>query len=103
MNQVLPRMNRDDGDFIPPSDRFISSLDGTYYKPSEVAVLVGKSEVTIRRLLKNPNIKAPSYEGHQGKNRYYLYTPEDVEEIKAYYEKEAQVIPRNDDQDPEEG
>jgi len=68
-----------------PADKLISSLDGTYFKLSEVATLIGRSDVTIRRLIRKKLIKAPSYQIRQGKSYYYLFTPEDVQELKDYY------------------
>jgi len=72
-----------------PADKLISSLDGTYYKLSEVAVLVGRSDITIRRLIRKKRIKAPSYQIRQGTSYYYLFTPEDVQELKDYYGKQG--------------
>jgi predicted transcriptional regulator len=94
MTQVLPRLNRTEGEFVPPSDALISSLDGTYYKLSEAVILTGKSASTLRRLMKKNLVKAPSGMVRQGKNTYYLYTPEDIQEIRDYYTEETQVVIR---------
>lgn len=94
MSQVLPRLNRTEGTFVPPSDALISSLDGTYYKLSEAVILTGKSASTLRRLMKKNLVKAPTGEIYQGKNKYYLYTPEDIQEIRDYYTKQTQVVNR---------
>lgn len=89
-SQVMPTQpNMADPSFITPVDRLISSLDGVYYKLSEVAEILGRSPTTIRRATKNQNIKAPSYQITQGKNLYYLFTPEDVEELRRHYGNRA--------------
>lgn len=102
MNMILPRQSRSEDEFVPPSDRLISSLPGTYYKLSEVSILVGRSEASLRRLMRKRLLKAPSYQVDQGKNTYYLYTPEDVAEIKHHYEQEATVRKRVDDDDQDQ-
>jgi hypothetical protein len=72
-----------------PADRLISSLDGTFYKLSEAAQLVGRSDITLRRLIHKKKVKAPSYQIRQGSSKYYLFTPEDIEELKSYYGKQG--------------
>lgn len=94
MNRPLPRMTRSDEDFVPPVDRLISSLDGTWYKLSEVVILVGKSESTLRRLIGKGVTKAPSAVITQGKNTYYLYSPDDVRELQEHFENESRPIMR---------
>lgn len=70
---------------VSPADRLISSLDGTYYKTSEAAELVEISEITLRRLIHKNRVKAPTHLVRQGKAYYYLFTPEDIEELRDYY------------------
>lgn len=73
-----------DDAFVTPADRLISNLDGTYFKLSEAAKILNTSATTLRRLMKNPAISAPSYQVRQGQMYMYLYTPEDLKELKAY-------------------
>lgn len=95
MSEVTPRQQSDDSEvFVSPADRLISSLEGTYFKLTEVADLLGKSEITLRRLIKKNVVKAPSFQIRQGENLYYLYTPDDVEELRKYYGNMQKVEPR---------
>lgn len=71
---------------VSPVDVAISELDGTYYKLTETADILGVSVSTLRRLLKNEQLNAPSKEMRYGAIFVYLYTPEDVDEIRAYIE-----------------
>lgn len=70
-----------------PAEKYIADLDGEYYRLSEVADLVGVSPGTLRRLIKSPKkkVKAPSYEGHLGRMPIYVFSRDDLEEIRAYY------------------
>lgn len=71
--------------FIPPADRLISELDGKYYKLSEVAKILGVGTRKLRKLLDDPNIKAPSKQAWMGEMKVFLYSEEDVEELKQYF------------------
>lgn len=75
-------------EFVSPADRLILSLPGTYYKLTQVAQILDKSPTTIRRITKSNKVKAPSYQIKQGHNMYYLFTPEDLTELKNYYGNE---------------
>lgn len=84
--QPTPR----DGSFkeskrISPVDRIMAELDGTYYRLSEVAKILNRSPGTIRRHIGRPGLKAPSYQIERGKLQIYLYTPQDIEELKGYF------------------
>lgn len=70
-----------------PARRYIDSLDGEYYLLSEAAAMVGISQQTLRRLIRRADktVRAPSYKGHQGKMEIYIFSAEDIEELKEYY------------------
>lgn len=68
-----------------PVDRLMADLDGTYYRISEVAKMLDKSPHTVRRHIGKPGLKAPSYQIKQGGLEIYLYTPDDVEELRKYF------------------
>lgn len=68
-----------------PVDRIMASLDGTYYRLSEVAKMVNRSPNTVRRTIGKPGIHAPSYQVKQGGLEIYLYTPDDVEELRKHF------------------
>jgi hypothetical protein len=72
---------------ITPADRLIADMDGVYYKLTEVADMLNVSPTTMRRLLYNRNLKAPSFTAKQGRMRMYLYTPEDLQELREFFEK----------------
>jgi len=70
---------------ISPAQRIIDSLDGDFKTMRQTAELVGVHIETLRRLCRTPRVKAPSKATKQGKLVIYLFTPEDVEEVKAYF------------------
>lgn len=70
---------------ISPAQRIIESLDGDYKTMRQVAEEVGVHIETLRRLCRTPRVNAPSNATKQGKLVIYLFTPEDVEEVKAYF------------------
>ena len=76
-------------DRLTPAEMYINQLDGEYYRLSEVAEQVGISPQTLRRLIKSPKkkVNAPSYVGHQGNMPIYVFSKEDLEEIRDYYQK----------------
>lgn len=78
-----------------PAARLVSALDGQYYLLSEVAEILGKSQMTIRRAMYNKRVKAPSLELNQGKMKIYLYTTDDIQELRDYYA--PQVTEREND------
>ena len=84
--------------FVSPADRLIASLPGKYYKLTEVAKILDKSQTTIRRLTKGDKVKAPSFHIRQGDNLYYLFTDYDLEELRKYYESEKPE-PRHERED----
>lgn len=68
-----------------PAARLVSSLDGQYYLVTEVAKILGKDPMTIRRAMYNKKVSAPSYEVKQGSMKVYLYTPEDIQELRDHF------------------
>lgn len=73
-----------------PVDRLMADLPGVFYKLSEVAQMLGLSEVTLRRLIRKGVTTAPSHTLRHGGMQMYLYTPEDVEELRRYYQREPE-------------
>lgn len=68
-----------------PAQRIIDSLDGDYLTMRQTAELCGVHIETMRRLCRTPRVNAPSKATKSGKLVIYLFTPEDVEEVKAYF------------------
>jgi hypothetical protein len=68
-----------------PAARLVSGLDGQYYLVTEVAEMLGKDPMTIRRAMYSKKVKAPSFEVKQGKMKVYLYTPEDIQELREHF------------------
>jgi hypothetical protein len=74
-----------------PADRLVESLDGEYFKLTDVAIQLNVSESSLRRLRKREGLRAPSFEIRQGGMHIYLYTPDDVDELRNYYAKQVPV------------
>lgn len=72
---------------VTPVDRVMAELPGVYYRLSEVAEMVGVHHKTLRRLIRKGVTKAPSKQFTRGGMRMYLYTPEDIEELKEHFKK----------------
>lgn len=70
-----------------PADRLVSNLDGEYYKLTEAAAIVGVSPTTLRRLMrrKGTGLAAPSYKIQQGEMLVYLYSADDINELRVYF------------------
>lgn len=84
-NGLIPRRQHEYEPRVSPADKLISKLDGTYYKMSEVSEILGISTRVLRRLLKDPTLSAPSLVYRKGKLFIYLYTPEDVEDLRRRF------------------
>jgi hypothetical protein len=91
---LLPRAAVTAGNRISPADRLISELDGIFYKLTEAAEIVGVSSMSLRRLLKNPDVKAPTYQIERGKMTVYIYTEQDIQELTDYYSKSRVPVKR---------
>jgi hypothetical protein len=71
---------------VSPANRILQELEGEYYSMRQTAEMVGVHIETLRRLCRTDRIKAPSKATRQGKLVIYLFTPEDVEEVRDYFE-----------------
>ncbi len=76
--------------WVTPADRMISNLDGKYWRISEVAADLGVSQSTLRRLAAKGAVKAPSYIVRQGGMSMYLYTEDDLHELKDYFKNKLE-------------
>jgi hypothetical protein len=79
---------------VAPSKAFVRSLGMDALVASEVAEELNVSPIHIRRLIDHPDLDAPSYVVPYGKNHIYLYTPEDVEELRKFIAKQRGPQPR---------
>jgi len=78
-----------------PAIAYVRSLGIDALVSSQVADEVGMSVQLVRKLRKNPAFKAPSMEVEYGQTIIYLYTPEDVEELRAYWNRTRTPRPRS--------
>lgn len=62
----------------------MAQLEGTFYTITETSKITGIPVSTLRRWYRTSETKAPSKEVHNGKQKIYLYTPEDLEELKQH-------------------
>lgn len=85
--QVEPRVEVAHETKVSPADRLVSNLDGTFYKLTEAAEILGLSPTTLRRLMRRENtgLKAPSFQIQQGEMLVYLYSADDIDELRVYY------------------
>lgn len=85
--EVEPRGEIDTEPVVSPADRLVSNLDGTYYKLTEAAEILEVSPTTLRRLMRKANtgLKAPSYQITQGNMKVYLYSQDDLTELRLYF------------------
>lgn len=69
----------------------IAQVDGDYYTTSEVAKELGVSVGTIRRWYRATELglKAPSKKITRGKLTIYLYTEDDLEELRLFMNGET--------------
>lgn len=70
---------------ISPATRMIDALDGEYYTMRDVSLMMNCHIETLRRLCKTDKVNAPSKATKQGQLLIYLFTPEDVEEVRDYF------------------
>lgn len=73
-----------------PAEQFVRNLDGEYYLLSEAAEILGVAKNTLRRLIVTDKVKAPSYIDSLGKMKFYIFSKEDIEEVRQYYEGKYQ-------------
>lgn len=75
-----------------PVMKYVRNLEGgPYLTAIEVAKEVGVSVQAIRKYAKSSDLKAPSKYAPFGNLKIYLYTQEDVQEIKDYLSGRQQV------------
>ena len=77
-----------DPERLTPAEAYVRSLGEGFYMLSEVAEKAGVSPQTLRRLIKDPHkkVKAPSFVGNLSSMEIYVFTEEDVAEVKAHYQ-----------------
>jgi hypothetical protein len=68
-----------------PAETYVRSLNGEYYLLGEVADILGVAKNTLRRLVKSGNVNAPSFTANLGKMSFYVFSKEDLAEIRQYY------------------
>lgn len=68
----------------PPSVHAVDSLGEGHYRLMEVASILGVSESTMRRWLKDESLEAPSYQLNSGGMTTYVYTDADIEELRVH-------------------
>lgn len=79
-----------------PVIEYVRSLGDEYLTTQEVADELGLSPNTIRKFAKDPDLRAPSYVAPFGKTVVRLYTPDDMEELRAYLADRHRVISREE-------
>ena len=77
-----------------PAMAYVRSLGTNAKVASEVAEELGVSTNLVRKWVKDPEINAPTYEVPYGKNRIYLFTPEDVDELREHLAAQRSPVVR---------
>lgn len=84
---------------IDPATRYVRSLPGNYFMLKEVSEMVGVSQYVLRKLIQDEDAgeaKAPgltpSKYAPMGNNKIYLYTREDVENLRAHFANRRRVV-----------
>jgi DNA-binding transcriptional MerR regulator len=67
--------------------RHVLTLPGTHYTRREAARILGVTPDTLRYLIGRHDLRAPSKRTHMGKNAIYLYSPDDLEELRGFLGK----------------
>jgi hypothetical protein len=83
------------GEHEAPAIAYVRSLGIDAQVSSQVAEELGVSVQLVRKLRTSGDFKAPSLEVPFGKNKIFLYTPEDVEELRAYVQRSRTPRPRS--------
>lgn len=76
---------------VSPVDVEIAKLDGEYYKLKEAAEMVGVSDRTLRRLIASKKLDIPKDVLVMGQVTVYLFTPEEIEQLKEYYHERRAI------------
>jgi hypothetical protein len=88
---------------MDPSTRFVRSLDGEYFMLREAAEILGISSQALRKTVHDKTINAPSFWVMFGKLKIYLYTRDDVEEIRAWLKAREEVYKTGETPEPRVG
>jgi len=85
---------RKDNKKLSPAERHVRSLGCDFFMVSEVAEVLGISPATVRKLIPNDDLDAPSFWVRFGdKAQIYLYTAQDVQELRDYLDGIRKVRP----------
>jgi hypothetical protein len=76
---------------LGPARAYLNSLGIGAKSQAEVARELDVSVNTLRKLLTNPDLNAPSYIADWGGRQIYIYTPDDVTELREYFTKHRSV------------
>lgn len=87
--QNIPRLR--DTQKVGPAQAFLDSLGIGAKSLSQVARLLRVSPNTLRKLMAVEELNAPSFIADWGERTIYVYTPEDVQEIRSYLAKQRSV------------
>lgn len=80
----------------PSSVLAVEALGAGHHRLMEVASILGVSESTMRRWLKDDSLNAPTYQITHGEMTTYVYTDEDVEELRAHLARTPEPELRTD-------
>lgn len=86
---IVPRLRNTQK--IGPARAYLDSLGIGAKSMAEVARMLGVSVRTMRELLEVEELSAPSYVADWGQRTIYVYTPEDVAELRAHLAKQRSV------------
>lgn len=78
---------------ISPIERAVA--ESGCFRLSEAADMLSVAPITLRRLLKSEDVKAPSRELVRGGYKTYLYTPEDIKELQRYFDARSTIQKRS--------
>lgn len=86
--KIVPAEEVENKRRISPMQSIIDEIkeQGEFYTMRETAVILGVHIETLRRLCRSDRVKAPSQAAKIGKLVIYLFTPEDHEELKNYFD-----------------
>jgi hypothetical protein len=76
---------------VGPARAFLDSLGIGAKSLKEVARELDVSPNTLRKLLEHPDLTAPSYTADWGSRTIYVYTPDDVQELRSFFAKQRSV------------
>ena len=88
---------------MDPSTRFVRALDGDFYMLREAAEMLGVSTQTLRKTVHDEKINAPSFWVMFGKLKIYLYTRDDIEEVRAWFKAREEVYKTGEVPEPKVG